>query len=82
MEAYSKALRISPFLPDAYVGRGNVYMDYGHAQASKQAQRDFLSALHLNPQCSSARIALAYNLQVLVCLRNMTFVEKKGYMLS
>ncbi|XP_072545496.1 uncharacterized protein ttc6 isoform X2 [Salminus brasiliensis] len=64
VEAYSEALRLSPFLLDAYVGRGNVFMDYGHSQGSKQAQRDFLSALHLNPQCSSARIALAYNFQV------------------
>ncbi|KAI4882939.1 hypothetical protein NFI96_015609 [Prochilodus magdalenae] len=63
-EAYSEALRLSPFLLDAYVGRGNVFMDYGHAQANKQAQRDFLSALHLNPQCSDARIGLAYNLQI------------------
>ena len=72
MEAYSEALRLSPFLLDAYVGRGIVFMDYSHAQANKQAQRDFLSALHLNPQCSSARIGLAYNFQVLVCVRYMT----------
>ncbi|XP_057199090.1 uncharacterized protein ttc6 [Triplophysa rosa] len=31
----------------------------------KHAQRDFLTALHLNPLCSNARIGLAYNLQVL-----------------
>ncbi|KAL7862113.1 hypothetical protein SRHO_G00135540 [Serrasalmus rhombeus] len=69
VEAYSEALRLSPFLLDAYVGRGNVFMDYGHAQANKQAQRDFLSALHLNPQCSSARIGLAYNFQVFGCFQ-------------
>ncbi|XP_064192367.1 uncharacterized protein ttc6 isoform X1 [Anguilla rostrata] len=64
-EAYTQALRLNPFFLDAYVGRGNASMDYGHAQANKQAQRDFLSALHLNPLCSSARISLGYNLQVL-----------------
>ncbi|XP_066525404.1 uncharacterized protein ttc6 isoform X2 [Hoplias malabaricus] len=64
VEAYSEALRLNPFLSDAYVGRGTVFMDYGHAQASKQAQRNFLSALHLSPQCYAARIGLAYSLQV------------------
>uniref|UniRef100_A0A4W4E8J3 Tetratricopeptide repeat domain 6 n=1 Tax=Electrophorus electricus TaxID=8005 RepID=A0A4W4E8J3_ELEEL len=63
-EAHTEALRLNPFLLDAYVGRGNVFMDYGHIQATKQAQRDFLSALHHNPCCSSARIGLAYNFQV------------------
>ncbi|XP_076834866.1 uncharacterized protein ttc6 isoform X2 [Brachyhypopomus gauderio] len=64
VNAHTQALRLNPFLLDAYMGRGNVFMDYGHTQATKQAQRDFLSALHLNPCCSSARIALAYNFQV------------------
>ncbi|XP_030643573.1 uncharacterized protein ttc6 [Chanos chanos] len=64
VKAYSQAIRLNPFFLDAYVGRGNVFMDYGHAQATKQAQRDFLSALHLNPLCSSARISLAFNFQV------------------
>uniref|UniRef100_A0A4W5M2Y3 Tetratricopeptide repeat domain 6 n=1 Tax=Hucho hucho TaxID=62062 RepID=A0A4W5M2Y3_9TELE len=57
VEAYSQAMQISPFFLDAYVGRGNAYMDYGHTQGTKQAQRDFLSALHLNPLCSNARIS-------------------------
>ncbi|XP_031684552.1 uncharacterized protein ttc6 isoform X3 [Oncorhynchus kisutch] len=64
VEAYSQAMQISPFFLDAYVGRGNACMDYGHTHATKQAQRDFLSALHLNPLCSNARICLAYNFQV------------------
>ena len=64
VEAFSHAMQLSPFFLDAYVGRGNAYMDYGHAHAIKQAQRDFLSALHLDPLCSTARINLAYNLQV------------------
>ncbi|XP_073784282.1 tetratricopeptide repeat protein 6 isoform X4 [Danio rerio] len=65
VDAYSEAARLDPFLQDCLVGRGNVFMDYGHNQARKKAQRDFLSALHLNPLCLSARISLAYNLQVL-----------------
>eukprot|EP00063_Salmo_salar_P075225 XP_014050060.1 PREDICTED: tetratricopeptide repeat protein 6 isoform X1 [Salmo salar] len=69
VEAYSQAMQISPFFLDAYVGRGNAYMDYGHTQATKHAQRDFLSALHLNPLCSNARICLAYNFQVFGCFQ-------------
>ncbi|EHB03873.1 Tetratricopeptide repeat protein 6 [Heterocephalus glaber] len=41
---------------------GNSYMGYGH-EATKQAQKDFLKALHLNPLCTKARISLCYNLQ-------------------
>lgn len=40
-------------------------MEYGHMEATKQAQRDFLTALHLNPKCLKARISLGYNLQSL-----------------
>ncbi|XP_041927161.1 uncharacterized protein ttc6 isoform X2 [Alosa sapidissima] len=69
VEAYTEAMRLSPFSLDAYVGRGSVYMDYGHAQANKQAQRDFLSALHLNPLCLNARICLGYNFQVFGCFQ-------------
>ncbi|XP_067312035.1 uncharacterized protein ttc6 [Pseudorasbora parva] len=65
VDAYSEAIRLDPFLQDSHVGRGKVFMDYGHNLARKKAQRDFLSALHLNPLCLSARISLAYNLQVL-----------------
>ncbi|XP_077095050.1 uncharacterized protein ttc6 isoform X1 [Siphateles boraxobius] len=65
VNAYSEAIRLDPFLQDSHVGRGKVFMDYGHNHARKKVQRDFLSALHLNPLCLSARICLAYNLQVL-----------------
>ncbi|CAM4648922.1 unnamed protein product [Leuciscus chuanchicus] len=65
VDAYSEAIRLDPFLQDSHVGRGKVFMDYGDNNSSKKAQRDFLSALHLNPLCLSARICLAYNLQVL-----------------
>uniref|UniRef100_A0AAY3ZXR1 Tetratricopeptide repeat domain 6 n=1 Tax=Denticeps clupeoides TaxID=299321 RepID=A0AAY3ZXR1_9TELE len=64
VKAYTQAMRFHPFFLEAYVGRGNALMDYGHNQARKQAQRDYLSALHLDPLCQSARICLAYNFQV------------------
>uniref|UniRef100_A0A8C4SYJ6 Tetratricopeptide repeat domain 6 n=1 Tax=Erpetoichthys calabaricus TaxID=27687 RepID=A0A8C4SYJ6_ERPCA len=64
VKAFCQAVRRDRFFLDAYVGRGNVYMDFGHQEATKAAQKDFLQALHLNPLCSKARINLGYNLQV------------------
>lgn len=40
-------------------------MEYGHDEATKQAQKDFLKALHFNPVYTKARICLGYNLQVI-----------------
>ncbi|KAJ1102670.1 hypothetical protein NDU88_000114 [Pleurodeles waltl] len=62
---FDLVLKLEPVSADAYVGRGNSYMEYGHMEATKQAQRDFLTALHLNPKCLKARISLGYNLQSL-----------------
>ncbi|XP_014647570.1 PREDICTED: tetratricopeptide repeat protein 6 [Ceratotherium simum simum] len=60
---FTWALKMNPHFLDAYTGRGNSYMEYGHEEASKQAQRDFLRALHFNPTSAKARISLGYNLQ-------------------
>ncbi|XP_048830069.1 uncharacterized protein LOC125707163 [Brienomyrus brachyistius] len=61
--AYTEAVRLKPLFPEAYIGRGNALMDYGHAEADKRAQRDFVAALHLNPLSPAARVSLGYNLQ-------------------
>ncbi|KAM4853900.1 tetratricopeptide repeat protein 6 isoform 2-T2 [Thomomys bottae] len=60
---FSWALKINSRFLDAYIGRGNSYMEYGHDKATKQAQKDFITALHFNPAYTKARISLAYNLQ-------------------
>ncbi|XP_047595078.1 tetratricopeptide repeat protein 6 isoform X3 [Lutra lutra] len=60
---FTWALKINPCFLDAYVGRGNSYMEYGHEKATNQAQKDFLKALHINPTYIKARISLGYNLQ-------------------
>uniref|UniRef100_A0A8C9UW70 Tetratricopeptide repeat domain 6 n=1 Tax=Spermophilus dauricus TaxID=99837 RepID=A0A8C9UW70_SPEDA len=60
---FTWALKLNPHFLDALVGRGNSYMEYGHDEATKQAQKDFLKALHFNPSCIKARISLCYNLQ-------------------
>ncbi|KAI4060668.1 tetratricopeptide repeat domain 6 [Homo sapiens] len=60
---FTWALKINPCFLDAYVGRGNSYMEYGHDEATKQAQKDFLKALHINPAYIKARISFGYNLQ-------------------
>uniref|UniRef100_A0A8C8BGK2 Tetratricopeptide repeat domain 6 n=1 Tax=Otus sunia TaxID=257818 RepID=A0A8C8BGK2_9STRI len=41
----------------------NLYMENGHEAGYKQAQSDFLRAIHLNPKCIKARICVGYNLQ-------------------
>ncbi|XP_023377408.1 tetratricopeptide repeat protein 6 [Pteropus vampyrus] len=60
---FTWAININPCFLDAYVGRGNSYMEYGHDEATKQAQKDFLRALHFDPTYIKARISLGYNLQ-------------------
>ncbi|KAM5336951.1 tetratricopeptide repeat protein 6 [Glossophaga mutica] len=60
---FTWALKINPCFVDAYVGRGNSYVEYGHDEGIKQAQKDFLRALHFNPTSTKARISLGYNLQ-------------------
>nr|XP_031534830.1 tetratricopeptide repeat protein 6 [Vicugna pacos] len=60
---FTWALKIDPCFLDAYIGRGNSYMEYGHEEATRQAQKDFVKALHFNPVCTKARIYLSYNLQ-------------------
>ncbi|XP_060031436.1 tetratricopeptide repeat protein 6 isoform X2 [Erinaceus europaeus] len=61
---FSQSLQINPWFLDAFTGRGNSYMEYHHDKATKQAQKDFLKALHFNPSYSKARISLGYNLQI------------------
>ncbi|KAM6181649.1 tetratricopeptide repeat protein 6 [Erethizon dorsatum] len=63
IDFFTQALKIDPLFLDAYIGRGNSYMEYEHEEAVKQAQKDFLKALRLNPLCTKARISLCYNLQ-------------------
>ncbi|XP_045424232.1 tetratricopeptide repeat protein 6 isoform X2 [Lemur catta] len=60
---FTWAIKINPCFLDAYIGRGNTYMEYGHDEATNQAQKDFLKALHLNPSYIKSRIGLCYNLQ-------------------
>nr|XP_042714425.1 tetratricopeptide repeat protein 6 isoform X3 [Chrysemys picta bellii] len=63
VNSFTQVLKLDPFSLDAYVARGNSYMEYGHEVGNTQAQKDFLKALHLNPKCVKARICLGYNLQ-------------------
>ncbi|XP_028638372.1 tetratricopeptide repeat protein 6 isoform X2 [Grammomys surdaster] len=63
IEFFTRALKIDPHYVDAYIGRGNSYMDSGQDEAMIQAQKDFLKALHTDPSCLKARISLGYNLQ-------------------
>ncbi|XP_074069519.1 tetratricopeptide repeat protein 6 isoform X2 [Macrotis lagotis] len=63
VNSFTHVIELNPFCVDAYVGRGNSYMEYGHEAADKQAQRDFMKALHFNPAHAKARVCFGYNLQ-------------------
>ncbi|XP_014797123.1 PREDICTED: tetratricopeptide repeat protein 6 [Calidris pugnax] len=65
VRSFDQVLKLDPVSVDAYVGRGNSYMENGHETGYKKAQKDFLRAIHLNPTCIDARICLGYNLQAL-----------------
>ncbi|NXL07253.1 TTC6 protein, partial [Mesembrinibis cayennensis] len=65
VRSFDQVLKLDPVSVDAYVGRGNSYMESGCEAGCKQAQKDFLRAVHLNPKCIKARICLGYNLQAL-----------------
>ncbi|XP_072039506.1 uncharacterized protein [Amphiura filiformis] len=61
---FTRALENNPFFLDAYISRGNAFMDYGHQLTNLLARRDYERALHLDPMCLPARVNLAYNMQV------------------
>ncbi|NXD05736.1 TTC6 protein, partial [Nothocercus nigrocapillus] len=65
VRSFNQVLKLDPLSVDAYVERGNSYMENGQEPDRKQAQKDFLKALHLNPKCVKARICLGCNLQAL-----------------
>ncbi|NWX19170.1 TTC6 protein, partial [Aegotheles bennettii] len=69
VRSFDQVLKLDPVSVDTYVGRGNSYMENGHEAGYKQAQKDFLRAIHLNPECIKARICLGYSLQALGQLR-------------
>ena len=38
VHAYTEALQIDPFFKEAYIGRGNALMDYGHSAATRHGR--------------------------------------------
>ena len=64
MSTFTQCLQLKPFFLDGLIARGNVFMDYGHEAGIKQARRDYERALHLDPMCLTARVNLAYTMQV------------------
>ncbi|XP_064316395.1 tetratricopeptide repeat protein 6 isoform X2 [Phalacrocorax carbo] len=84
VRSFDQVLKLDPVSVDAYVGRGNSYMESRHEAGCKQAQKDFLRAIHLNPKCIKARICLGYNLQLTTTaplLTNRGFINQlMGYL--
>ncbi|XP_030069551.1 tetratricopeptide repeat protein 6 [Microcaecilia unicolor] len=61
---HNQVLKSDPMFLEAYVARGNSYMEYSDPRGIKLAQRDFQRAVHLNPLYIKARICLGYSLQI------------------
>ena len=38
VNSYTEALQFDPFFKEAYIGRGNALMDYGHSVATRDAR--------------------------------------------
>lgn len=64
IESYTSAIKVDPFFSTAYLGRGNVLLDYNQKLGTLLGRRDYLRALHMNPLCMEARVNLAYSLQI------------------
>ncbi|XP_064636762.1 uncharacterized protein LOC135493378 isoform X2 [Lineus longissimus] len=64
VRSFTKALELDHFFLDAYIGRGNVFMDFGTDMGRMFAGYDYQRCLVLQPTYLSARVNLAYNLQM------------------
>lgn len=54
---FSESLTIDKFFMEAYVSRGNAFLDYGNEAGLKAAQADYERALVLKPTYLPARYA-------------------------
>jgi hypothetical protein len=57
-------LELDHFFLDAYIGRGNVFLDFGTDMGRLFAGYDYQRCLVLKPMYLAARVNLAYNLQM------------------
>jgi len=64
VEAYTNVLQIDPFCIAALLGRGNVFIKDSENDGIYRGRKDFIRALHLNPQSAEARVNLAFGLQM------------------
>ena len=60
LEEFSQAIKINPFMKEAYLGRGNVYAAMGELEKSR---RDYARVIHFYPQCADAYVNIAYTMQ-------------------
>ncbi|KAJ3032763.1 cytochrome c oxidase subunit 1, partial [Rhizophlyctis rosea] len=61
INAFTSAIRVNPYLSEAYLGRGNV-----HAQRmnTRLARMDYGRVIHMYPRCTEAYVNMAYTLQM------------------
>lgn len=64
-EMFTRCIKTARQFLDAYISRGNVYMDYTQEKEIRLASYDYKRAVKLHPDNVLARICLGYSLQVL-----------------
>ncbi|KAI8916097.1 hypothetical protein EDD86DRAFT_268223 [Gorgonomyces haynaldii] len=60
LEEYTMAIKMSPYMKDVILGRGNVYAAMGDLESSR---RDYCRVLHYFPTCAEAYVNIAYTQQ-------------------
>ena len=63
VRAYTATLRIDAGFVEAYIGRGNAFIDMPGDHGLGLAIRDFARAIHLLPTCQPAYVNMAYAMQ-------------------
>ncbi|KAI9199213.1 uncharacterized protein BJ171DRAFT_632051 [Polychytrium aggregatum] len=61
IEAFTSAMHVSPYMIEAYLGRGNVYASISE---TKLARRDYGRVIHMYPNCTAAIVNMAYTMQL------------------
>ncbi|XP_074650504.1 uncharacterized protein LOC141905524 isoform X2 [Tubulanus polymorphus] len=64
IRAFTKAIELEQFFLDAYMGRGNAFLDFGTRTGVACARHDYERCIKLDPLYLPARVNLAYSLEM------------------
>ncbi|KAJ3011425.1 cytochrome c oxidase subunit 1 [Thoreauomyces humboldtii] len=60
IEQFEAAIRLNPFMKEAFIARGNVHALKGDRTG---ARKDYARVIHMDPRCTEALVNMAYTLQ-------------------